>query len=157
MIFVECNADLALVQSTTHISSRDIVHDLKGKGAICSRLSVRADCIALLDEDPGSPQPPYLKKTWLYSDIQGHDIRILHDSHQNNYLILLVPKLENWILRAAKLANLDVRDYNLPANAEELHRLINYRLEKLQMLVTTLMKVKSPMVMSLKVALGKQQ
>ena len=41
-------------------------------------------------------------------------LRILRNTNRNNDLIILCPRLEDWILEAAKEANVDIETYNLP-------------------------------------------
>jgi hypothetical protein len=153
MIFVECNPDFKLVQELAKFPRKDIVHEAKGKGSICSLLSKRINCTALLDDDSGSPQPPYLSTLHSYRDIQEHNIIILQDNSRNNFVVLLLPKLEDWIIRAARLSDLDMKSYGLPNTANELHREINHKLDKFGLLLTDLKNKQSPMIISLTKAL----
>lgn len=129
MIFVECKPDLTLVKSLTNITRRGITHEFKGRGEICNRLRKQSGCKGLLDEDPPSAQPRYIKEARLENDLSEHEIKVLRDDN-NNYLIILCPRLEEWILGAAREAGKDVRKYNLPNNAAKLHREINITLDK---------------------------
>ncbi|MFH0847860.1 MAG: hypothetical protein V1894_07425 [Chloroflexota bacterium] len=154
MIFVECFPDINLVQTLRRISRRDIVHEFKGKGAVCNELRKKANCLALLDEDHGNPQPPYLKEVQLHSHLTDQDIKILYDHARNNSVVLLIPSLEFWILRAARLADLRVIDYGLPNDGKELHRIIKGKLDKYQSLLDDLVEKHSSMLSSLRKALG---
>lgn len=153
MIFVECFPDINLVQTLRHISRKDLVHEFKGKGAVCNELRKKDNCLALLDEDPGSPQPPYLKEVQLLNHLADHDIKILYDPIRNNFIVLLMPSLEFWILRAARLASLSVLDYGLPNDGKELHRIIKGKLDKYQSLLDDLIKKHSSMLSALRTAL----
>jgi len=92
----------------------------------------------LLDEDPYSGQPRYVKEARLKNDLPEHDIKILHHSSANNHLIVLCPALEEWILRAARESGIDVTKYNLPNNAAKLHAEINISLDKFEKLLEDL-------------------
>ncbi len=153
MIFVECSPDLILVQTLRRVSRKDIVHELKGKGEVCKRLAANENCVAMLDEDPGSPQPPYIKSIRLRSDVVDQSIKVLHDNKRNNFVILLTPKLEDWILRATRLTGLNIVGYGLPSDSKELHRIINGKLDKYQDLLNDLSGKRSSMLVSLRTAL----
>jgi len=134
MIYIECYPDLALVRSLIHVTRRDVDHEFKGKGAICNQLRKQGNSKGLLDEDPLSPQPNYLKTAKVKDDLSEHGIKVLQDVNHNS-IIVLCPRLEEWILEAAKEAGRDIRRYKLPANADELHREININLDKFEKLL----------------------
>ena len=138
MIFIECKPDHALVKPLTNIIRREITHEFKGKGEICNRLRKQANCKALLDEDPFGTQPRYMKEAKLVNDLHEHDLKLLHDSANKNYLIVLCQRLEEWVLKAAREAGIDVRKYSLPNDAARLHREINIRLDKFEKLLEEL-------------------
>ena len=138
MIYVECFADLTLVQSLTNVTRRGITHEFKGKGEICNRLRKQTNCKGLLDEDPSSAQPRYIKEARLVNDLSEHEIKVLHDGTNNNYLIVLCPRLEEWVLRAAQEAGIDVRKYNLPNSGIKLHTVIRFTLDKFEDLLEDL-------------------
>ncbi len=61
---------------------------------------------------------------------------------------MLCPKLEDWILEAAREAGVNVNVYDLPDEAKRLHSMINTNLKKLESLLDTL-KDKSKMLKTL--------
>jgi len=131
MIYVECVPDKALVK-ILGIPGNEIFH-AGGKGNICSRLKYSKNSIGLVDEDPYSPQPNYIKK--LKFQTKECSIKVLYDAEFKNYLIVLCPRLEEWILKAVKEININIADYNLPQEAMELHKVINTRIKKFENLV----------------------
>jgi len=135
MIYVECFSGRDLVESLTNFTRREITHEFKGKGEICNRLRKRTNCKALIDEDPTSGQPRYTKEAGLENELPQHDIKVLHHNSTNNRLIVLCPRLEEWILEAAQEAGKDVRKYNLPNSAVRLHKEINITLDKFENLL----------------------
>ena len=138
MIFVECKPDLTLIKSLTKVTRREITHEFKGKGEICNRLRKQTNCKALLDEDPSSAQPSYIKETGLEKEFSEHGLKLLRDAVNNNYLVILCPRLEEWILRAASEVAIDVGKYKLPNNAAKLHSEINISLDRFEKLLEVL-------------------
>ncbi len=139
MIFVECKPDELLVRRISGLPRREVVHELKGKYEICERLAKQRDCIGILDEDPGSHVPAYLTRISQYNDILQHGLRIFEDGARNNRAILLRPKLEDWLLRAAADARLAMSSFGLPNSPSALHRVINVDLRKFERLLDDLL------------------
>ena len=149
MIYVECNADIALVISLTNISRRGIIHEFKGKDEICKRLRNVRESKGLIDEDPSGPQPPYVRESTPQGDFARQDIRLLRHSSSGNYLIVLCPRLEEWILKTAKVSRVDVRKYGFPSDAARFRRTLNIRLGNFEKLLDDL-KDKSNRLKTLK-------
>lgn len=133
MIYTECKPDSTLVK-ILGIAKKEIVH-LGGKPEVCKQLKKRKDCKGLVDEDPFSIQPPYLKKLETKKNLSDYGLKLLKDNSNNNDLIILCPRLEEWVLKASKEANIDIRRYNLPDDATALHELINTNLDKFEILL----------------------
>jgi hypothetical protein len=136
MIYIECKPDYVLINSLTKFPRKEIVHEFKGKFEVCKRLETNKNSKGLIDEDPYSVQPKYLARTELKEVV--HDIKVLYDSSNDNYLIVLCPRLEEWVLQAAQIAKVDVRKYDLPNDARKLHEVININLEKFEKLLEDL-------------------
>ena len=137
MIYVECKSDFALVKSITGIPRREITHE-GGKPRVCQRLERQENCKGLVDEDPSRAQPRYIRKLRLANDLFQYELRELCDESRNNRLIILCPKLEDWILKAAKEADLRMKKYGLPDTPRELHQVINLDPRKLERLLPDL-------------------
>ncbi len=137
MILVECYADMALVRSLTGIPRREIDHEF-GKGNICNRLRDLSGCTGLVDEDPSAGQPSYLKEARVAQDLVVERIKVLQHDATGNRVIVLCPRLEEWILDGAKGAGVDVRDYGLPNDPLKLHSQINLNLGRFGELVEKL-------------------
>ncbi len=138
MIYIECKPDFMLVHSLIKVARREIIHEFKGKFEICRRLRDQTDCKALIDEDPSGRQPPYVKEAKLEEDLADYHIKVFHHNSTNNQLIVMCPKLEDWILGAARETGIDVRTYDLPDEASRLHRHINLSLGKFEVLLEDL-------------------
>ena len=136
MIYVECKPDAALVKSLSKVTRREITHESKGE--ICNKLRKHRNCTGLIDEDPSSTQPRYVQEAQLVNDLSDSEIKVLHHSQTDNRLIVLCPRLEEWILKAARDVGMDVRQYNLPNDARRLHGNINISLDKFENLLEDL-------------------
>jgi|Deesub1362A_J573_1020465.scaffolds.fasta_scaffold01294_7 hypothetical protein len=135
-VYVECKPDYVLVKKVADIPQKKIIH-AGNKAEVCKRLKKGSNCIGLVDEDPGSGQPSYLKK--MKKERELGDFKVLSDKNGNR-LIILCPRLEAWILRCAAEANIDVKKYNLPNNDVKLHGIINANIEKFEKLIDDLLK-----------------
>lgn len=138
MYLVECKPDAILVQSLTLATRKNIEH-AGNKSQLLKKLTEHyGNSKGVIDEDPGSIQPPHLQKFKEKQDLTGYNLKILHQKSKNNTLIILRPRLEDWILQAAKEANIDPKKYNLPNDPTRLHEQINIQIDKFQKLVKDL-------------------
>ncbi|MBS7268589.1 MAG: hypothetical protein KIH10_07140 [Candidatus Freyarchaeota archaeon] len=132
VIYVECKPDSILVKSLIKISKKEIIH-AGNKSEICKKLEKQENCIGLVDEDPNSPQPTYMKRMEA-EFLSEHGLKILHDKRYNR-LVVLCPRLEEWLLEAVKQANVQMGSYGLPNEGMALHERININLNKLERLI----------------------
>ena len=82
------------------------------------------------------------KKEILHSGNKGEVIKNLSRSNRdnkNNFLVVICPVLEEWILKTARLGKIKMADYNLPENASRFHKTINLNLRKFEMLLEILL------------------
>ncbi|MEW6687209.1 MAG: hypothetical protein AB1393_13570 [Candidatus Edwardsbacteria bacterium] len=121
MVFVECNADEALI-SALGVGKREIRHS-HSKGNVCRALQKSCNAIGLLDEDPCSAQPSYLEGLNLL--VNEGKIRILYDLGRQNCVIILCPRLEEWVLEAARTSKMLTEKYGLPRKPDELHEALS--------------------------------
>ena len=140
MIYVECKPDFTLVQALTQLPRRGIAHELKGKYEVMKRLSSLRNIRAMVDEDPGANQPAYLSRLQVLRDLPQRGLRILEEVSRNNRVVVVCPRLEDWIIRATQEAGLDLTNprYNLPNSPTRLHREITFDLRKLERLIQDL-------------------
>lgn len=150
MIYVECKPDENLVQILTGLPKREIIHE-NGKYRLLAKLSKLQDTRAMVDEDPGANQPAYLNRMHLLHDLRDGSLKILLDRSTGNRVVVLCPKLEDWVIRAAQEADISLTHsrYNLPDTANALHRVINSDPRKLERLVEDLAQKNTPRVRSL--------
>ncbi len=145
-VHLECNPDETLVKSLGF--TRRQIHHHNDKGRVCAGLiKSTTPCIGLIDEDPLSAQPSYLRDCKEISS--QHGLKQLKDK-KGNVIVVLQPRLEEWIVEAAKHANVSLPDLGLPANATELKGVINRRLPQLSSLLSELQNRQSPHLSALR-------
>ncbi len=136
-IFVECNPDELLVRKLG-IPKKYIRH-AGSKGNVCRKLEKSTGNIGLIDEDPESPQPSYIKR--LINASQNLDryhkfgIKVLRDERRDNLVIILSPRLEEWIIASTKELKISIEYYGLPSDGNRLHQNINIHLRKFEKLL----------------------
>ena len=148
MFVVECNPDFVLVSSLISISKKKIEH-ASGKARVIRKLMRNFEnSIGMVDEDPHSTTPSALKKFREIEFLDRYKIKILYHSQRRNRLVVLCPKLEEWIVEAGKEANVNLNNYNLPSDPIELHKIINIRTKEFHKLIEDLSKT-SPRIKAL--------
>ena len=121
MIYVECNPDTVLAVAL--VGRRNVQHE-RGKSRVCKVVQARRGHKGMVDEDPWATQPTYLNRLQQVGsdcDYAQYNIKVLQDTSNGNRIVLLCPRLEEWLLETARAAGIDVGDYHLPTNAKELH------------------------------------
>ena len=101
MIYVECKPDTTLARA---LSGGSTVEHLHGKSRVCNRLMEETYSKGMVDRDEESQTHPYIKeliKSGTENEFEDEEIIVLNDSRRNNTLILLVPRLEEWIIKTA--------------------------------------------------------
>ena len=150
MIYVECKPDEILVRQVTGLPRRQVVHEAKGKGGVCNRLMKTRGLVAMVDEDPGATQPTYMARLSLGSESAQLGLKLYRDRSRNNRIVVLCPKLEDWLLRAAADSGLSMNTYGLPDRATALHSVINLDERKIQRLLADLDNAVSPRLLDLR-------
>ena len=142
-IYVECKPDELLVKKL--IGSRARVVHAGGKGGVVNRLCRdRARAIGLVDEDPGSAIPKRFRME--FELVERHDeygLAIYRRRSGHSYVVVLSPRLEEWILEACKASRVDPQRYGLPRDPNEFHRVANISLDSFEKLLIELISVHS--------------
>lgn len=120
MIVVECYLDEYLIRSLG-FPKKHIKHQ-SGKGKVIRSLRKLQGKIGIIDEDPDSSQPSDLKN---YDNIQQtENLRLLKKkTSKNQYLIVISPYLEGWIVKRANHNQIDMNKYGLESDARSLHNI----------------------------------
>ena len=138
MLLLECKPD-EVVAHTLGRTRRECVHH-NDKGRVCHTLQKRQGCVAMIDEDPMSSQPPYLAKLVEVSNQWG--LRVLSDRQRQHRIVIVRPRLEEWLIAAASEAGIELAGYGLSDRGNGLHRDINSKLPKLEELLRDLLRVR---------------
>jgi hypothetical protein len=146
MTFVECKPDELLVR-VLGVTRKQLRHE-NDKPRVCGRLSKLEKCIGLVDEDPHTEQDKYIKE--LNFQEEKHAVKIFKDSKRKNKVIMLCPRLEEWMITTTQDAGLKMGDFGLSDKGNELHREINGRLQAFQKLIEKLLEVESEGLIFLK-------
>jgi two-component sensor histidine kinase len=73
-----------------------------------------------------------------------HGIRVLADNQRNNRLIVISPRLEEWLVASAKSAGTKMRDFGFESDSgRQLHGEINHRLKNVEKLVQALLQAEN--------------
>ncbi|MGB8781415.1 MAG: hypothetical protein WCD81_12305 [Candidatus Bathyarchaeia archaeon] len=136
---MECKADLTLL-SILGVPTERIEHAGNKSGVV--RKLIRGvrhtnyeNSVGMVDEDPRSLQLPDLKKFQATEIDEAHKIRLLQYRWLNNHLLILCPRLEEWIVEASREAGTSPSLYDLPDNPVALHELINLNVRNFERLL----------------------
>ena len=151
MLYVECKPDQVMAQKLTGLPTKEFVHALKGRPEVLRLIAEQSNSIALIDEDPGSRQPELFGQMVKNEDSIGQGLVVYYDRGRNNRVVVICPKLEDWILRATRDVRIRVNapPYNLPNTPNSLHKIINNRLVQVNLLLTDLIAAQSPRILKL--------
>jgi hypothetical protein len=144
MIFVECRPDYVLVSALISNFLRLKIEHSYGKSAVLRKLvrgkgsSNYENSVGMIDEDPRSSQPAIVKKFVELADFPEHEIKLKYHRPLNNHLLIICPRLEEWIIKAAAEANVNMTEYGLPNIPGILHQTVNLDIEKFRLLVNDL-------------------
>ena len=122
-VLVECNADEKLLRALG-VSKKQLCHE-RCKGEVVKRV-LKFDCATgLIDEDPASAQPRDLDN---YKQMQAAEgLRLLtRRDDKNKRLIIICPRLEDWLIQRAKTSGIRPEDYGLPSDPDHLHSIPRY-------------------------------
>ncbi len=139
-VCVECSADELFISRLTGYGRREITHSGNKPKVVSDLMRYYTDSIGLVDEDPGSTDPPRMRQFNQVGEYGYESYRVLYEPNRGNHLFVLNPRLEGWVLRACRLANMDVSRYGLPNSETRLHRLVNIRTERFGNILDDLME-----------------
>jgi hypothetical protein len=140
-LVVECKPDEALAQAFGVSKSR--AEHGTNKVGVCGQLARREGICGLVDEDPNSHPMPYLRQ--LREVSHAHGVKCLSDDPRNNRVIVLCPRLEEWLVTAAKHSGVKLTEFGFTSdNGVQLHGEINHRLANLRRVVEKLLELSNP-------------
>jgi hypothetical protein len=124
MIFlVECYPDTSLLRALG-VSKKQLRHE-RCKGEVVKRVLKFESAIGLIDEDPQSAQPRDLNN---YKQVQAAEgLRLLsRRDDKNKRLVIICPRLENWLIQRARLTGIEPEAYRIPNDPDRLHNIPRY-------------------------------
>lgn len=133
-VVVECDPDEALVL-TLGLSRQEVVHQ-SSKGEVCNYHAKNNVRIAMIDEDPYSGQPKYLREFTI--EQEKFEIRKLVHKRNGKIIIIIKPRLEEWILARCFQSGINPEKFFLPSEAKRLKDVINLRLTRFKELLNEL-------------------
>lgn len=134
MIYVECKPDRLVVRILAGIPKKRVRH-AGNKSQVLKMLERTRMALGIVDEDPHSHQPPQIlqSKDISTEEVKKASLRTL--LYQDNVILVIRPRLEEWILALAKELGVDPAKHRLPEDPDELHEVINYNLDKFERLL----------------------
>jgi hypothetical protein len=123
-VLVECNADEAVLRALG-VAKKQLLH-FGGKGEVINRLKERPGATGMVDEDPASAQPRDLNN--YREEVQSTEgLRLLIRQGKGGQRIILVcPRLEDWLIHRAQSIGVKPENYGLPADPNRLHSIPRY-------------------------------
>jgi hypothetical protein len=123
IILVECYPDASLLHALG-VSKKQLRHE-RCKGEVVKRVLKFDSAIGLIDEDPQSAQPRDLNN---YKQVQAAEgLRLLsRRDDKNKRLIIICPRLEDWLIQRARLSSVKPEAYRIPSDPDHLHNIPRY-------------------------------
>ncbi len=122
-ILVECYPDEALLRALG-VPKKQLRHE-RCKGEVVKRVLKLDETIGLIDEDPGSTQPRDLNNYRVVKTAKGLCLLTRQDD-ANKRIIMICPRLEDWLLLRAKSININPAEFGLPSQPRHLHSVVRY-------------------------------
>jgi len=141
-VLVECSPDRLLAgEALRKLNIRMPVRHCGGKGRVVNALTSRyRGSVGIIDEDPGSAQPRQLRLFETVREEPSAGLRILAHPRTRSHVVVLMPRLEEWLLEAAREAGVEPDRYSLPNDPSLLHSVINLDPRKLQGLLRDILR-----------------
>ena len=123
MIAVECFPDELLVRSLG-IPVAKVRHS-RGSGNVLNDLLHGHAALGMIDEDPGKTRPADISR-FVEQERQGSVVLMTSGKVAGGRLVMICPRLEEWLLARAKAAGVNPGDYGLPDTTKALRKLGRY-------------------------------
>ena len=123
-VLVECNAD-EMVLRNLGITRKQLFH-FAGRNNVISHLKDLPGAIGVVDEDPGSSQ--HRDQQASYHQVKfSEGLRLLtRQGSGGQKLIIVCPKLEDWLLDRAKSSGIKPENFGFPNDPDRLHGIPRY-------------------------------
>lgn len=122
-VLVECNADEVVLRAIG-VPRKQLLH-FGGKYELVKKLKERPHDVGVVDEDPGKNQPKDMDSYRQTDSAQG--LRLLtRQGRDAQRLVVVCPRLEDWLIDRAKSSGIHPQTYGLPGDADRLHGIPRY-------------------------------
>ena len=122
-VLVECNADEVVLRALG-LPRKQLLH-FGGKYELVKKLKKRARDVGMVDEDPGKIQPQDMSSYRQMDSAEGLHL-LARQGSGGQRLVMICPKLEDWLIERAKSSGIRPKDYGLPSDPEKLHSISRY-------------------------------
>ena len=123
-VLVECNAD-EIVLRNLGVTKKQLFH-FGGKDKLINRLRNLHGAVGVVDEDPASIQHPDLKISYRQAESAEGLHLLTRQGSGGQRLVIICPKLEDWLIARAKSSGIRPEDYGLPSDPDRLHSIPRY-------------------------------
>jgi len=123
-VLVECSADEVVLRNLG-VWKRLLFH-FGGKDKLITRLRDMPGAVGMVDEDPASTQHPDLKTSYRRTYSAGGLYLLTRQGSGGQRLVVICPKLEDWLIERAKSSGIRPEDYGLPNDPDRLHSIPRY-------------------------------
>jgi len=121
-IAIECYPDEVVLRELG-IPRRQLLHQAR-KGEVFNWLKRTPGGVGMVDEDPMSAQPCDRRN---YQQVQASEGLFLFARRGSGQrLIVVCPRLEDWLIGRAEVSGVDPRRHYLPSDPNELHKIPRY-------------------------------
>lgn len=96
-----------------------------GKYELVKKLKDRVGDVGMIDEDPGKGQPKDLSSYRQTSTDEGLHL-LTRQGSGGQRLVVICPKLEDWLIARAKSSGIRPDKYGLPGDPDRLHSIPRY-------------------------------
>jgi len=122
-IAVECYADEVVLRELG-VPRKQVLHEAR-KGEVFNWLKRTRDAVGMVDEDPDSAQP-YDRSNYRQVQVSEGLMLLVRQGSSGQRLIVVCPRLEDWLMRRAEVCGIDPRQYHLPDTPKALHDIPRY-------------------------------
>ncbi len=123
-VLVECDADEVVLRNLG-VVKKQLFH-FGGRNKVITRLRDLPGAVGVVDEDPGASQHGDLKASYRQAE-SAEGLRLLiRQGRGGQRLVMICPKLEDWLIERAKSSGIRPQDYGLPNDPDRLHGIPRY-------------------------------
>jgi hypothetical protein len=123
-VLVECDADEVVLRNLG-VPKKQLLH-FGGKDKLITRLRNLPGAVGVVDEDPASIQHPDLKASYKQTESTKMLRLLTRLGSGGQRLVMICPKLEDWLIERAKSSGIRLDDYGLPGDPDRLHGIPRY-------------------------------